>query len=33
MRSFLLAAAGAARTTRVALNDSRSDKPPKQDQR
>jgi hypothetical protein len=33
MRSFLLAAAGAARTTRVAITDSRSDKPPKQDQR
>jgi hypothetical protein len=33
MRSFLLAAAGAARTTRVALHDSRSDKPPKQDNR
>jgi hypothetical protein len=33
MRSFLLAAAGAARTTRVAMTDSRSDKPPKQDQR
>ncbi len=31
MRSFLLAAAGAARTTRVAMTDSRSDKPPKQD--
>jgi hypothetical protein len=33
MRSFLLAVAGSARTTRVVLNDSRSDKPPKQDQR
>ncbi|MGO8933739.1 MAG: hypothetical protein ACLPLZ_02790 [Terracidiphilus sp.] len=33
MRSFLLAAAGAARTTRVAMTDSRSDKPPKQDNR
>jgi hypothetical protein len=33
MRSFLLAAAGAARTTRVAMTESHSDKPPKQDQR
>jgi hypothetical protein len=33
MRSFLLAAAGAARTTRVAMTDSRDDKPPKQDNR
>jgi len=31
MRSFLLAAAGAARTTRVAMTDSRSNKPSKQD--
>src|ERR1039458_1267944 len=33
MWSFLLAAAGAARTTRVAMTESHSDKPPKQDQR
>jgi hypothetical protein len=31
MRSFLLAAAGAARSMRVGLGESRSDKPPKQD--
>ena len=31
MRSFLLAAAGAARSTRVTMTDSRKDKPPKQD--
>ena len=31
MRSFLLAAAGAARSTRVTMTDSRNDKPPKQD--
>jgi hypothetical protein len=31
MRSFLLAAAGAARTTRVTMTDSRSNKPPKED--
>ncbi len=31
MRSFLLAAAGAARTTRVGMTDSRSNNPPKQD--
>lgn len=31
MRSFLLAAAGAARSMRVGLSDTRSDKPPKQD--
>ena len=31
MRSFLLAAAGAARSTRVTMTDSRDDKPPKQD--
>jgi hypothetical protein len=33
MRSFLLAAAGAARSTRVAMTESRTDKPPKQDNR
>ncbi|MGB8028989.1 MAG: hypothetical protein WCF30_04910 [Terracidiphilus sp.] len=33
MRSFLLAAAGAARSTRVAMTESRADKPPKQDER
>jgi hypothetical protein len=31
MRSFLLAAAGAARSTRVTMTDSRDNKPPKQD--
>jgi hypothetical protein len=31
MRSFLLAAAGAARSTRVTMSDSRDDKRPKQD--
>jgi hypothetical protein len=33
MRSFLLAAAGGARSTRVAMTESRKDKPPKQDER
>ncbi len=31
MRSFLLAAAGAARSTRVTMTDSRDNKPPKED--
>jgi hypothetical protein len=33
MRSFLLAAAGATRSTRVAMSESRSEKPPKRDDR
>ena len=33
MQNFLLAMAGAAHSTRVAMTESRSDKPPKQDQR
>jgi hypothetical protein len=33
MRSFLLVMAGAAHTTRVTMTESRSDKPPKQDNR
>jgi hypothetical protein len=33
MRSFLLAAAGATRSMRVGLSESRSDKPPKQEKR
>jgi hypothetical protein len=33
MRSFLLAAAGAARSTRVAMTESPSEKPSKRDER
>jgi|SRR5579863_2152756 len=33
MRNFLLAAAGAARTTRVAMNETINEKPPKRDDR